>query len=350
MQDNLGIPPPPPPGVSEVRGPRGIKWIVFLAVVLVVAAASNWIPVPVFYIYQPGPVRDVEELVEIDEAQTYSSEGRLLLTTVNVKVDVVLRDWVVAMFDPSATVVLKEEVTGGGSLQELERQQRQEMVASKQHAEEVALAALGIAEPRGEGAEIKATVQGAPAEGVLREDDIIIRVNGLEVSTTCDVGRQIDRTEIGDDLELTVLRDDERKTISVTTEKNPQDPSTSYIGIFMDEIRYRFDPGFDVDFETGEIAGPSAGLMFALALYDRLTPGDLTRGMDIAGTGTIACDGGVGPIGGVEQKVAGAEAQGAEIFLSPTANVAAAEEIADEIEVVSVSTFDDAVEYLEGLE
>jgi PDZ domain-containing protein len=104
-----------------------------------------------------------------------------------------------------------------------------------------------------------------------------------------------------------------------------------------------------VKFKTGEIAGPSAGLMFTLALYDRLTPDDLTDGRKIAGTGTIACGGVVGPIGGVEEKVAGAEDQGAEIFLAPEGNYAAALGVADEIEVVSIATFDDAVEYLEGL-
>jgi PDZ domain-containing protein len=118
----------------------------------------------------------------------------------------------------------------------------------------------------------------------------------------------------------------------------------------MESVNYRFDPGFKIEFETGEIAGPSAGLMFSLALYDRLTPDDLTAGRKIAGTGTIECDGGVGPIGGIEQKVAGAQARGAEIFLAPQANSASAQAVADDIEVVPISTFGDAITYLEGLQ
>ena len=119
----------------------------------------------------------------------------------------------------------------------------------------------------------------------------------------------------------------------------------------MEEINYEFDPGLDVKFDPGEIAGPSAGLMLALQIYDRLTPDDLTHGKQIAGTGEISCDGGVGPIGGIEQKVAGAAREGAEIFLAPTLNAADAREAAgDDIQVVSISTFDDAVKFLEGLD
>ena len=155
---------------------------------------------------------------------------------------------------------------------------------------------------------------------------------------------------MGEEIEITVKRGDEEETFTMTTEENPQNPGTSYIGVSMEEVGYTFDPGFDVDFETGEIGGPSAGLMMSLALYDKLTPEDLTHGRDIAGTGTIACDGGVGSIGGIEQKIAGAEAEGAEVFLAPAGNAEAAEAAANDIEVVSISRFDDAVEYLEGLD
>jgi PDZ domain-containing protein len=95
---------------------------------------------------------------------------------------------------------------------------------------------------------------------------------------------------------------------------------------------------------------PSGGLMMALTLYDLLTPDDLTRGRAIAGTGALECDGGVVPIGGIEQKVAGAEQEGAEIFLSPAGNVEAARRAADDIEVVAIARFEDALEYLDGLD
>jgi PDZ domain-containing protein len=62
--------------------------------------------------------------------------------------------------------------------------------------------------------------------------------------------------------------------------------------------------------------------MFALSMYDVLTPGSLTDGQSVAGTGTINADGQVGEIGGIQQKIAGARADGAQLFLVPPANCA----------------------------
>jgi PDZ domain-containing protein len=346
----LGQPPPPPPGIEPVRGPRVVRWIVAAVIALALIVASNYIPLPFFYAYLPGPMRNVEDLVSVSEGQTYSSEGKLYLTTVSIDTDVTVAEWFRAVVDPEVAIVMKDDVTGGTSLKELEEQQRAEMDASKQHAEEVALTALGLATPKGDGARVTGTIEGAPAEGVLQRSDVIVAVDGQEVDTTCDVGRAVDRVAIGDPVEITVKRDGAEETFTIETERNPQDPTTSYVGIFMTDVNYEFDPGFIVDFETGKIAGPSAGLMFSLALYDRLTPEDLTAGREIAGTGTIQCDGGVGPIGGIEQKIAAAEAIGASVFLAPEGNFENAEAAASDIEVVSISNFDDAVRYLEDLE
>jgi PDZ domain-containing protein len=184
----------------------------------------------------------------------------------------------------------------------------------------------------------------------LEPGDVIVSVDGQSVETPCDVGRAVDAVEIGDEISIVVRRDGKTQETTFRTITNPEDPKSAFLGIAMEPINYRFDPGVKVEFATGEIAGPSAGLMFSLALYDRLTPEDLTAGRRIAGTGTIRCDGGVGPIGGIEQKVAGAQNKGAEIFLAPQANFADAKAVADDIEVVPISTFDDAVAYLEGLQ
>jgi Lon-like protease len=349
-EPGLGQPPPPPPGIEPVRGSRVVRWIIATLIVLILIVASNYIPLPFFYAYLPGPIRNVEELVSVSEGQTYSSEGKLYLTTVTVDTEVTVAKWFRALVDPEIAIVMKDDVTGGVSLNELEKQQKAEMDASKQHAEEVALTALGLATPKGDGARITGTIEGAPAEEVLERRDVIVAVDGEKVDTTCDVGRAVDSVDIGDPIDMTVKRDGEKKTFTIETERSPQDPGAPYVGIFMTDVNYEFDPGFTVDFKTGRIAGPSAGLMFSLALYDRLTPDDLTAGRDIAGTGTIQCDGGVGPIGGIEQKVAAAEAAGASVFLAPQGNFENADAVADDIDVVSISNFDDAVRYLEDLE
>ncbi|MFN2489829.1 MAG: PDZ domain-containing protein [Actinomycetota bacterium] len=319
--------------------------MVVIATALLFAAFS--VPIPILYAYLPGPVRDVEQLVEVSEARTYSSEGSLYMTTVSVE-KVTLAEAVLSLIDPHTALVSREQVTGGRSLRELQRSQRVQMAASKQHAREVALSALGLGEPSGDGARIVGIVDGSPADGVLAEGDVIASIDDRAVETTCDVGEAIDAVDIGEAIELGLRRDGDLRTVVLETAPNPSDRTASYVGVAMEDVNYRFDPGVEVDFETGRVAGPSAGLMFTLALFDRLTPEDLTGGRRIAGTGTIDCDGGVGPIGGIEQKVAGAEAEGAQVFLAPIANAEDAEAAAGEMEIVPVSTFDDALDYLEG--
>jgi PDZ domain-containing protein len=341
---------PQPTGIDPVRNFQPWLWIFGTIVVVLLVAASFFLPIPIFYAYLPGPVRDVERLIEVGGTRTYSSEGSLFLTTVSVDTQVTFFDIIQSLVDENKSIVTRDEVTSGQSLQDLRVQQRREIRDSKRRAQEVAADALGIAEPRGEGARVVGTVSDLPAHGRLREDDLIVSIDGNKVETTCDVGRAVDSHEIGEKVTIVVRRDGELRTIALSTAEDPRDSRSSFIGVIMDEVNYSFDLGFDVSFDTGRIAGPSAGLMFALALYDRLTPDDLTDGRRIAGTGTIACDGVVGPIGGVQQKVAGAEARGAKIFLAPEGNAAAARAVADDIEIVSVATFDDAVEYLEALE
>ena len=342
---------PEPYGVGPVRGFHPMRWIAMGLIGIIVVFLAFFVPIPVLYEYLPGPAPKVDRLITISGARTYSSEGSFRLTTVSVDTQVTFAEWVASGFDPEKTVVTKDQVTGGQSLEELQQEQEAQMRDSNQHAQEVALISLGVATPEGDGARVLGALRDTPAQGVLRRGDVILQVDGEKVSTVCDVGRQIDQHEVGDEIDLTIRRDGKNKTVTVDTIANPQDPASPFVGVGMEEINYEFDPGVDVEFDPGEIAGPSAGLMLALQIYDQLTPDDLTHGKQIAGTGEIYCDGGVGPIGGIEQKVAGAAREGAEIFLAPTLNAADAREAAgDDIQVVSISTFDDAVEFLEGLD
>jgi Lon-like protease len=341
---------PEPPDQKPVKGGSLWRPVVGVALVIGLGIAAFVVPIPIFYAYEPGPVRDVEQLVEVVGENTYSSEGQLYLTTVSVQTEVTFVKWIDSLFDPHTMIVMKEDVTGGLTLEELARRNRLEMASSKKNAEAVALSALDLASPTGDGVRVDATVPGSPAEGIFKKEDTIVEVDGVRTLTTCQVGAEIDKHEPGERLFFTVERDGKRKTLSVEATSNPEDPEGPFIGLEMRDVNFEFDPGFEVEFKTGRIAGPSAGLMFSLALYDRLTPDDLTGGRAIAGTGVIACDGGVGAIGGIVQKVAGAEEEGAEIFLAPAANADEAAEAAGDIEIVPISNFREALEYLEGLE
>src|SRR5918994_5263933 len=314
---------PEPPDVEPVgRRPWWMWPAIGLAIVLL-AISTFYIPLPMFYQYLPGPVRDVEELVIVSDATTYSSEGHLYLTTVSVDTEVTVAEFIGASFSDDRAIVRKEDVTGGAPLDELRRQQRAEMQSSKQHATEVVLSLLGIARPSGDGARVVDTISGLPASEALQQGDVIVDIDGEKVETTCDVQRTIDGADIGEEIAVTVQRGGDERSFQIETVRSPDDSTTAFIGVAMEDVDYWFDPGLEVEFKTGEIAGPSAGLMMSLALYDQLTPDDLTEGLSIAGTGTIECGGRVGAIGGIEQKVAGAEAEGAQIFFAPRANAAA---------------------------
>jgi PDZ domain-containing protein len=320
------------------------RTVAAIVVGLGLVGAAFWVPIPLVYGYLPGPVRDVEELVAIDGRASYSSEGGLFLTTVYVDPRVTFAELIVDILDPAKSIVTRESVTGGGSFKDLQRAERRQMAISQSAAKIVALSELGLATPTGNGAYV-ADVVGEPARGLIRRGDVIVAVDDETTDTLCEVGREIGEHRPGDEIRVTLNRDGRRRVVTVRASTSPTIPGRAFLGVAM-RRNFDFEPGFDVDFETGRILGPSAGLMLTLALYDRLTPADLTAGREIAGTGTIHCDGSVGPIGGIEQKVAGAEGRGVEIFLAPAANFDAARSAADDLEVVPVETFDDALDYL----
>jgi PDZ domain-containing protein len=346
MQRDWGL--PDPPGVKPVAGLHPWRYVVGGVLVVALGLASFLVSIPMYYVYLPGPTRDVESLVDVTGAKTYSSEGTLFLTTVTIDTQVTFFELIQAGLDSQKAVVDAASVNQGASLDELKEQQNREMSESKLAARVVALGSLGLGTPTGDGAEVVETLEDAPVDGLLEPGDRIVGLQGRRIQTTCDVSRVMQTVSPGDIVTLTVRRGDRQVTFDdVEAARNPQDGS-ALIGVRMRDVNFAFEPGVNVRFETGSIGGPSAGLMFALGLYDRLTPDDLTGGRRIAGTGTIRCDGSVGPIGGIEEKVAGAEREGAELFLAPVGDAKAAERAADGLLVVPVETFQDAVDYLEG--
>lgn len=344
--------PAEPPGVEPVKANHPWRSVVLVIIGAAVVLAAFYVPIPGIYAYLPGPVRDVETLVEIKGAPTYPSQGSLFLTTVSVDLQVTFANAVAAWIDPSKTVLTKQQVTGGGSFNDLQKQETIDMKNSKLFAEELVLNALGLGHPTGKGVKIVNTLPSGPAHGVLQSGDLIKTIEGNPVSTDCDVTSVLDAARVGSAVSLTVERNGQTRTFKdLKTTANPIDPTKPFLGIQMKNIGFSFHPGMHVQFKTGAIEGPSAGLMFALALYDRLTPSDLTSGEKVAGTGTIDCAGHIGPIGGIQEKVAGAEHSGAQIFLAPASEAHDAEQVASsDLKIVPVKTFQQALDYLKGLQ
>lgn len=303
------------------------------------------VPLPLF-VEGPGPARDVVPLIDIDGIATYQPESRILFTTVNVG-RINLYDAIAAGFDEERVVVPEEYIIPEGLTDEqYDRISLSQMGASKIAAVASALSRLGdYPEDHGPGAIVYATGPGTPARGRLFPGELITAVDDEPVNDLHELRMIIEEAGVGAVLDVTVEALEGSggpRTVRLRTIRHP-DEDRPIIGI-LPVANFPFE----VSISSGQIGGPSAGLMWALGVTDLLTPGDLTGGRVLAGTGGIDLEGRVEPIGGVSLKVLAAERAGADAFLLPPRNVAEARSVAERIEVVPVATLGDAVEYLES--
>jgi len=217
---------------------------------------------------------------------------------------------------------------------------------SERIASVVALRALGyevVATPRG--ALVIAVASDVPAAAKLAAGDVIVAVDDVPVRTPANLRREIGRRKPGDDVRLTVRRDEKPVELRVRTVPNPTDPSRPIVGITVDQEADIKLP-FDVDIDLGRVGGPSAGLPFALEIARKLGR-DVTHGCKIAATGELALDGTVLPIGGIKQKTIGARRADVDFFVVPDGrNAEDAQEHAGGLEVIPVESFQQAFRLL----
>ncbi|WP_299519760.1 PDZ domain-containing protein [uncultured Serinicoccus sp.] len=309
-------------------------------------------------IYVPGPVYDTlgqidgADVVSVDdELTTYDdTDGHLYFTTIRLQGGpgdtVSAWEALRASIDPSTTVVPREEVFPEDVTAEQVREQNTELMQhSQDDAAVVALRAQGV--QIDENVVVAQVIADAPADGVLEVEDEIVQVAGQEVSDTTAVRDQIQAVEPGEEVPVTVRRGGEEIELDVPTRLDEESGRT-IVGVYLAPV---YDNPYEVTIDAGNVGGPSAGLMFSLAVYDEITPGSLTGGRSIAGTGTITGDGTVGGIGGITQKMYAARDAGAEVFFAPSDNCA--EVVGSDpggLTVVPVGTFDDALEAIVELE
>jgi PDZ domain-containing protein len=239
----------------------------------------------------------------------------------------------------------------GTTQQQLNETNRRLIDESKPVAAVVALRAAGYdVEITGQGARVENVLPGMPAEGTLRRGDVIVAVDGQPAPTTNALVEAIRRHEVGDTVALTLQRDGGAEEVQVGTLSSPTEPGRPVIGVNISTFQFDVRLPFPVDIESDNVGGPSAGFMFALGILDAVTDGDLTRGHFVAGTGTLAADGTVGPIGGAAEKALAAEHDGAALFLVPKANETDARRWVRSIRVVPIERFEDGVSTLCSLE
>ena len=321
--------------------------------VLVAAVAAVVLPVP-YVILSPGPSLNTlgrgpggRPLIQITGHRTYPTVGHLNLVTVSfqggpsdsLNVFAALRAWLT----PHEAVVPEQELFGPGQTQQqVAREDTQQMTSSQEAATAAAFCVLGIKFA----SVISVAAKGFPAYGVLRRGDVITAVDGKPVTCKTDAATLIRARAPGAPVSLTVIRTTGGHRVTrVFHLKTANLGGHAVVGVSQN---YVFP--FNINIRVGDIGGPSAGLMFALGIVDKLTPINLTDGKFIAGTGEISANGAVSPIGGIQQKMVGARQAGATVFLTPAANCSdAAGAVPAGMRLVKVSTLGGAVTDLKAL-
>jgi PDZ domain-containing protein len=296
-------------------------------------------PTPLWEV-SPGPVREVAPLIDVAGATSYDSSGRLLLTAVLVGTrPLTPNEAVRAAFEPGVRLVPERDVRPPGTSEAVaERRATSQMDQSKLDATAVVLELLtDYPRERRPGALVESVAPGCPAGDELVAGDLIVEIDGEPVGGRAEAAHLIRAAEPGRPIRFVVRAGGETHELSLARELcgGSDEP---IVGVsLLDNFPYT------VRIRSGGIGGPSAGLMWALGLYDRLTPGDLTGGRTVAGSGELDLDGEVGGVGSIAQKLAAAERAGAEVFLVPRANLREARRAGVDLEVVPVSTFEEAL-------
>lgn len=339
------------PGNGLSRG--ATIWLVAGFTGIVLGALMGIIHLP-YAILQPGPVTNTlgngpagKPLITISGRTTYPTTGALDFTTVAVlggpTNPVNGWQWLSGQRDRTNTVVPEEELFPKGvTSKQVDSQGAAEMADSQQEA--IAVALRGVGETVPEVVTIGELTKDSPAKGVLLPGDIVVSIDGKAVSTPGSVRAAIRAHKPGESASFTVRRGGKEQVLTVKTAKIQGVPA---VGILL---RTEFVFPTKVSINAGDVGGPSAGLMFSLAIYDKLTPGSLNGGVNIAGTGTIDSAGNVGPIGGIQQKLVGAKRGGAAWFVAPAENCTeVVGHVPDGLRVVKVATFNQARSAIEAI-
>ena len=343
------------------RAPRRlIVGSVALLVALVSLFTMSFLPSD-FVLERPGPVYntlgevetgegELVSLIAVDGAETFDTTGSLSLTTVEVvgnrEHPISWIELALAWMDPARAIVPIDAVFPDGLTSEQRDEQNAVMMTDSQsQASAAALRALDYDVPAD--MRVVSLTEGSPSQGVVEEGDRILAADGTRLADVDELRAVIDAAA-GDPVELRLERDGERMTVEVTPERLTVDGSDSWaVGV---SISTSYELPIDVTIQLDNVGGPSAGTMFALGIIDALTPGEMTGGEHIAGTGTITIDGDVGRIGGIRQKMHGAREAGNSYFLAPTGNCdEVVGHVPDGLQVVSVATLDDAISAVEAI-
>jgi Lon-like protease len=327
---------------------------VLIMLILLIGGMYYTLP---YYVSKPGMAKELSPIIKVENG--YKEQGDFMLTTVRMGkaniysyLEAKLRKY--EEIYPQHMILSKKETEEEYNVRQLHL-----MASSKLNAIEVAYRKAELpVQYDYKGIYVMGIMEGMPAAGKLEAGDRVYKVDDQHFPSSKEFIDYIGNKRKGDKVTLTYSRDDVEDSVTLALQPFKEDPNKVGIGIsLVDDKEIVVDP--KVNIKTDDIGGPSAGLMFSLEIYNQLTKEDLTKGYEIAGTGTIEPDGQVGPIGGIEQKIVAADKAGAEIFFAPNEKgaknsnyrdaVKTRRDIDTKMKIVPIDTFDEAVIYLEKL-
>lgn len=334
---------------------RGWTILLSFAIAAVLGLLGGFVRVPYVSI-GPGPTYDTlgqvddQVVVQVDGQKTYRTSGQLRMTTVSISDDVSLFGALGMWVSGRNALMPREEYFGPGQTEDdLQRENKKMFQDSQSDAEVAALRYLHYP--------VKVVAQeitrGAPADKILEPGDRLDEVNGRQVKVQDDVRDALKGTKPGDRVEVTFRHDDQpaqTKTVALgkASDFGSEDRAEGFLGLLPID---RADVDFETTIHLEDVGGPSAGLIFALAIVDKLTPGELVDGRTVAGTGEIDVKGNIGLIGGISFKLIAAHDAGATTFLVPEGNCAEAKaNVPDGLQLVKVDTLESAVRALQDLD
>ena len=300
------------------RVERGINITSIVLLVLMVIALILWRIPSSYQVLMPATAVSVDSQIYVGQHPAQTGRGHFLMTFVEEPDNNLLLS-IVSRLDPDASV---EPLPPNYSESQTVQQGQADMLSSEETAELVALCRVGYPSLCSGGVEVVQLTPYSKAGAVLKAKDVITAVDGVKVASPDGLRSALNSHPAGTRFKLTIRRAGKTLTVTVPSVLSPTAPHSTVLGIEVQTAAPLSIPAtlpVDMKINPGNIGGPSAGLMLTLGLLNRLSPTDLTHGHNIAGTGTISLDGSVGPIGGVKQKVIGAEWAKAQYFFVPCA-------------------------------
>jgi PDZ domain-containing protein len=328
---------------------RILTLLVAMVPILAFGVLASLVTVP-YVSLGPGPTFDTlgevdgKQVVDIAGGDVRKTSGHLNMTTVSQRDDLTLGQALTLWMSGREQLVPRDLVyPPDKSKDEIDQANNSDFKRSEDSAEYAALGYLKYPS-----AVTVATVNDpGPSVGKLQRGDAIDAVNGKPVATIEQFTALLKATKPGDNVVLDYRRKNSPAGVATVTLGSNADRDYGYLGVAV--LNAPWAP-FSIDFNLANIGGPSAGLMFSLAVVDKLTTGDLNDGKFVAGTGTIDSDGKVGSIGGITHKMLAAREAGATVFLVPADNCDEAKTAhEDGLQLVKVDTLGHAVDALDAL-